>query len=762
MPGLPGEAKSVKRFERSLMDWILRYIRTTFTFLLMFVAGDADWWWFNMADGHESAVVYEERYDHHKVSFYIDLFESGSAGKPAGRPCPPEQVRPTDGESTAPSDQGYNTWEERSCDVTVVDDDGSRHAGAERRHDSQGDVEAGDGVVSEVEEANTLESILATFERHELSFRKHFLVPEPATEAPASPPAIRQTSQYIGLEHLDSLVRIMTQLSQLRDENSHLRKRCDFLTNTKSLMKIQNDMVHVKSMRSKAKPHTRLMQYLSTPAHTLRTRDSSRSLVSPESSIASVEPVVMRKAVKLHHRSQSMGSIDLLDIDLDDAAENHKNAEKPAKERGMRSRENKKSKRFSKWYRMKKVFTGKPEPSHKPESSGTISAEQLMKVNRRQHTISGSPRDKSPPKLRHTTSVDAVVLSPSDNSSLDISRSVSQSTPSPQPPCSPCSFQSEPPMVLPGSADISDMLDDVAVAPSAEEAGATDGEVHSPHIKRCASVASLSSDEEEEAAELEDTSVPVEELVSDDGEEPVTRYLSVTTSSEPTRQSSTQSLHYSSTSDEKDAFFATRPLTPETGYSSVMEIPHDSETDHGEMLGEMYDDEFGITDMSMNPDDESTCSDAQKNRRSAWYRVKEIIHTRRDSLKGKTAQLSATSSSWQDNLADSPIEGEISPESGSWADQKLGHYDPEDYTHEKSGSDGPTSPTSESPKLIRRYMSTKNRGRSPRMASPNRKRHSLKTSAELIYPPLSSKTSQEYPAFLGEWRVILSSSLVGV
>ena len=712
-----------------------------------------------MADGHESAVVAEERYNHHKVSFYIDLFESASGGKPTTRPCPTEQGRPTDGESIAPSDQGYNTWEERSCDVTVVDDDGSRH---ERRHDSQGDAEPGDGVVSDPEdgvtEASTLESILATFERRELSFRKHFPVPETPKEEPASPPVVNQTSQYVGLKDLDNLVRIMTQLSQLRDENSNLRKRCDFLTNTKSLMKIQNDMVHVKSMRSKTKPHTRLMQYLSTPAHTLRTRDSSHSLVSPESSITgSAEPVVMRKAVKLHHRSQSMGSIDLLDIELEDATENHKDAaEKPAKERGMRSRENKKSKRFSKWYRMKKVFTGKPEPSHKPESSGTISAEQLMKVNRRQHTISGtSSRDNKSPKLRHTTSVDAIVLSPSDNSGLDTSRSVSQSTPSPQPPCSPCSFQSEPPMVLPGSADITDMLDDVAVAPSAEEAGATDSEVHSPRIERCESIASLSSDEEEEAAEIEDTTLPTEELVSDDGEEPVTRYLSVTTSSEATRQSSTQSLQYSSTGDEKDAFFAVRPLTPETGYSSVMEIPHDSEMEHAEMLSSMYDDEFGITDMTMNPDDESQCSDAQKNRRSAWYRVKEIIHTRRDSLKGKTAQ-------WQDNLTDSPIEGEISPESGSWADQKLGHYDPEDYSHEKSGSDGPTSPTSESPKLIRRYMSTKNRGRSPRMASPNRKRHSLKTSAELIYPAVSSKASQEYPAFLGEWSTMLFCSLVGI
>lgn len=705
-----------------------------------------------MADGHDSAVVFEERYNHHKVAFYIDLFESASAGKSA--PWPPyatddsqEQILPTDGDTAVSPDQGYNTWKDTSSDITAVTDDVS--GGAEFHPDSQTDTEAGDDstAVSEATATATdddsLEAVLAKFERHERSFREQFVLPEAPTEVTLTLPPVKPTlgRQYVGLEHLDNLVRIMTQLSQLRDENSHLRKQCDFLQNTKSLLKIQNDMVHMKSMRSKTKPHTRLMQYLSTPGHTLRARDSSRSLASPESTIGMVEPLV-RKPVKLQHRSQSMGSIDMLDVELDVAAENHKSAGKPVKERGMRSRENKKSKRFSKWYRMKKVFTGKPEPSHKPDSSGTISAEQLMKVNsRRPRSTSSTGRDKSA-LLQHNNSVDAGVLA-REKRGVETSRSLPQFTPSPQPPCSPSSFQSEPPMVLPSHADIADLLDDSTVSPPGDDAVVTDSEVATP-VKRSGSVASLSSEDEEDATELEDTSLPLEELVSDDGEGAVGRYLSVTTSSEPTRQSSTQSLHYSTASDDKDAFFSTRPLTPETGYSSVMEIPHDSETEHVPTLGPMSDDEFGLTDI---PDDISQCGDIQKHwSRSAWYRVKEIIHTRKDSLKRKTAL--SSSSTWADNPTDSPIEGEISPESGSWADPKVSHYDMEEYSHEKSGSD-PTSAMSESPKLIRRYTS-KSRGRSPRMASPQRKRHSLKSPTELVGPIMSSKSSQDFSANMGE------------
>ena len=711
-----------------------------------------------MADGHESAVMFEEHYNHHKVAFYIDLFESASVGRQAPWPCAAdddaeEQKLPPDGDTVMSPDQGYNT----SSEVTGATDDVSGGVGGECHPDSQTDMDVGDDsmAVSEVTgvvtEEDSLEAVLAKFERHERSFRDQFILPEAPTETPLTPPPVKPMSgrQYVGLEHLDNLVRIMTQLSQLRDENSHLRNRCDFLQNTKSLLKIQNDMVHMKSMRSKTKPHTRLMQYLSTPGHTLRARESSRSLLSPDPLAGAMMEPLVRKPVKLHHRSQSMGSIDMLDVEMDAANENHKSEEKPVKERGMRSRESKKSKRFSKWYRMKKVFTGKPEPSHKPESSGTISAEQLMKVNsRRQRSTSSTTHDK-PAMLQHTKSVDAGVLA-REKRSVESSRSTPQFTPSPQPPCSPSSYQSEPPMVLPSNADIADLLDDSTVSPPADDAGVIDSEVPTP-VKRSGSMASLSSDDDDDAAELEETSLPLEELVSDDGDGAITHFLSVTTSSEPTRQSSTQSLHYSTASDDKDAFFATRPLTPETGYSSVMEIPHDSETEHVHTLGPMYYDDFGITD---TPDDMSQCGDMQKHwSRSAWYRVKEIIHTRKDSLKRKTPL--SSSAAWSDNPADSPIEGEISPESGSWADHKVSHYDLEEYVHEKSGSD-PTSAVSESPKLVRRYTS-KSHGRSPRMASPQQKRHSLKSSTELMGPAASTKSSQEFSAHMGECTVMLLS-----
>ena len=42
----------------------------------------------------------------------------------------------------------------------------------------------------------------------------------------------------VGIDHLDNLVRLMEQLSSLKEENTSLRKKCAYLEDTKTLLKV--------------------------------------------------------------------------------------------------------------------------------------------------------------------------------------------------------------------------------------------------------------------------------------------------------------------------------------------------------------------------------------------------------------------------------------------------------------------------------------------------------------------------------------------
>ncbi|CAG5135489.1 unnamed protein product, partial [Candidula unifasciata] len=50
-----------------------------------------------------------------------------------------------------------------------------------------------------------------------------------------------------GLEHLDNLVRLMEQLTALKDENNKLRKRCDYLESTRTLLETKRDIIPDRS-----------------------------------------------------------------------------------------------------------------------------------------------------------------------------------------------------------------------------------------------------------------------------------------------------------------------------------------------------------------------------------------------------------------------------------------------------------------------------------------------------------------------------------
>ena len=54
----------------------------------------------------------------------------------------------------------------------------------------------------------------------------------------------------IGIDHLDNLVRLMEQLSSLKEENVSLRKKCSYLQDTKTLLQVLREKKHTKKKQT--------------------------------------------------------------------------------------------------------------------------------------------------------------------------------------------------------------------------------------------------------------------------------------------------------------------------------------------------------------------------------------------------------------------------------------------------------------------------------------------------------------------------------
>lgn len=85
-------------------------------------------------------------------------------------------------------------------------------------------------------------NIMEFFEEQEKSFQEQVrtlpkIKPKSSTLTTISP--LRQS---VGLDHLDNLVKLMEQLTNLRDENSQLKKRCEYLESTKFLLEVKSSI----------------------------------------------------------------------------------------------------------------------------------------------------------------------------------------------------------------------------------------------------------------------------------------------------------------------------------------------------------------------------------------------------------------------------------------------------------------------------------------------------------------------------------------
>ena len=569
---------------------------------------------------------------------------------------------------------------------------------------------------------------MAIYEERERQFTEDFLstkpIPpdDPSQSGKDRPNArtigrSRSTSPHpgIGLGLLGNLVRLLDHLSNLKEQNQGLRRKCIYLEHTKSLLYVHNVMLKSQGV-SGGSPKVRGRFKSSMKSGTRKSLQhqhiSDGGLIgyshfdsdSSDEEVTTHEPTSSRnKLNKLTQRSQSVGSInvDLVDIDLTLGTAHvtrHKTTvDKHSKDVNRFEAMFSKSKISSKWERVKKVFSGKPEQSPKSEPA-TITAEQLVRAN--------SKYTRAP-------------------SLLQMGQGASTTDPNDQPtrvstsPGSPSLGSAEPssPVSVEGDHAIPSVIaddQDTFVEPS----GSVGTDLFTDGEGLASGGSSGEGTSDGRPSPRRDTKPPTTAPVTDE-EKCKSNFLSVKQSSLKRRQSSpTLCL-----SDESDAASTEKghdslepPRSPSIKRSSSFKV-----TKSNESFNDVSDDASSRVTTPKTPE-------SRKSHKSAWGRVKDIIHTRKDSLKRKNKR----SNSAGDMLPDATtVEGFYDYCSKS---------DAEDMCDERFDG-GDISPRSASPRLTRKNSSKAPTTPSPHPSPPHKRRHEsppkTKKSDHIRSPPSS-------------------------
>ncbi|CAE1241997.1 unnamed protein product [Acanthosepion pharaonis] len=222
--------------------------------------------------------------------------------------------------------------------------------------------------------------IMEFFEEQEKSFQEHFrTLPKPIKIKKTRSPSPSMMRQSVGLDHLDNLVRLMEQLTNLRDENNRLKKKCAYLESTKYLLQVKSEMsddrapLGYMSLPSKAKQKQQKAIKDSSegdfspsssdpPRQRLSSVDSSQTIEVIET--ASDQTPKRPKTTKLYKRSFSTGSLeipsDIMEQDISEECNIVIVSDYDSKDSKPGSKSpcsKKKSTKFSKWARVKKILT---------------------------------------------------------------------------------------------------------------------------------------------------------------------------------------------------------------------------------------------------------------------------------------------------------------------------------------------------------------------------------------------------------------------
>ncbi|XP_060068649.1 uncharacterized protein LOC132548771 isoform X2 [Ylistrum balloti] len=239
-----------------------------------------------------------------------------------------------------------------------------------------------------------------------------------------SPSPVRQS---VGLDHLDNLVRLMEQLSSLKDENSKLKRKCAYLESTKSILEVktaleqeimtQTDYSYTKSEQTSYGKHKVSRPRLS----------SAEDMCFFDLDQAASESYSSKRSKHVSHkRSRSTGSLDIPSEILEQSGEEEnlekvhsKSYEKAEKSKGLKSSSSKRKSKVSNWVKFKRVIT-KPRF---PEDIG-FSLRSIKDLGR------GSKELTVPISTVENRSVDSGVGSGLEVEGQEVRRSTSSGEPS--------------------------------------------------------------------------------------------------------------------------------------------------------------------------------------------------------------------------------------------------------------------------------------------------------------------------------------------
>lgn len=482
---------------------------------------------------------------------------------------------------------------------------------------------------------------------------------KPRSPRSPSPSPVRQS---IGLDHLDNLVRLMEQLGSLRDENSKLKKRCAYLESTKYLLQVRSDLAGDTTSPATNYPYN----YRSLPSR----RSSKRKKMADKENLHGVRPrlsssediefEVMEscsdqspkrpKHAALHKRSFSTGSLEIPSDIMEQSGEDEsdkvhsKSYDKGMKQNGKSAKANsKKSSKSSKWARVKKVISG-------PRLEDIRFSLRSFKGGHSRYSMPGTHQELTVPSagITESRSVDSGV-----GSGLEAESQEGRGKPSSSGgPPSPSAYQLK--HTIPELSKHDELSSEIWMGPP--------GWLEKHEKEK------LESPKENLGTEITSDMLYGKILTHREGE--MERYLTVPL----TRRKSSPSLVDEALTD--DSLEAAR-LHRSSSYkdkSLELENSEDKENSNGD----------------------SPKSDKEKKyHKTAWGKVKDMIHTRKDSLKRRYSRKPGKSDADQMGEELSEVDIEICEELDDILEGPLGRSTPKSspivirQNHDKSLSDSP-------------------------------------------------------------------------
>ncbi|XP_060559676.1 uncharacterized protein LOC132719793 isoform X3 [Ruditapes philippinarum] len=288
------------------------------------------------------------------------------------------------------------------------------------------------------------EDLMEFFEDQKKS-HKHQKRPSRKKPRTPSPSPVRQS---VGLDHLDNLVRLMEQLGSLRDENSRLKNRCDYLESTKTLLIAKSNLDEEESemiYESNSLPRAKKSKSVKTIKDGNGVRIMRPRLPSAEDAKcieidlgdSSSDQALPRNKSKVFKRSFSTGSLEVPSDIMEQSGEDELISaqrllsdpfEGKRSSKILKSPEAKRKSKFSKWAKVKKVLT--KQQLSENISSGIKSIKGLGKgAYLRYGSISGRELTVPSHAVAESRSVDSGVGSGMDGEYQDVRKSTSSNEP---------------------------------------------------------------------------------------------------------------------------------------------------------------------------------------------------------------------------------------------------------------------------------------------------------------------------------------------